>query len=133
MLDLINRDRLAVSSLEETKGRARPLQWDARLASVAQAHSEEMARNGSFSHMGLDGSTPAMRVSLARVPWRSTGENIAMTGNVVEAETAFMNEPKFERNHRANILSPNYNRVGVGIARGADGSLYVTQEFAELR
>jgi uncharacterized protein YkwD len=133
MLDLINRDRLAASSMEEMRGRGYPLQWDAKLAAVAQAHSEEMARSGSFSHMGLDGSTPAVRVSLAGIQWRSTGENIAMIGSIFEAETAFMNEPKFERNHRANILNPNYTRAGVGIARGADGSLYITQEFAEMR
>jgi len=133
MLDMINRDRTAPSSLAETRGRARQLQWDAKLAAVAQAHSEEMARNGFFSHIGSDGSTPAMRVSMAGIQWRSTGENIAMTSDVAEAETAFMNEPRFQHNHRGNILNPNYTSVGVGIAKGQDGALYITQEFAELR
>jgi uncharacterized protein YkwD len=52
---------------------------------------------------------------------------------VVQAETLFMNEPKFERNHRGNILNPNYTHVGIGIARGPDGSLYITQEFVQVR
>jgi len=133
MLNLINDDRAAPASLAETGGRTRPLQWDARLAGVARAHSEDMARMGYFSHQGSDGSMPATRVSRAGIPWRSTGENIAKTSDVVQAETHFMNEPKFQRNHRGNILNPNYTHAGVGIIKGPDGSLYITQEFAELR
>jgi uncharacterized protein YkwD len=133
MWDMINRDRTAASQTEETKGRARPLVWDARLAAVARAHSEEMARDGFFSHEGADGSLPMWRVSAAGIQWLSTGENIAKASGVVQAEMLFMNEPKFQRNHRGNILNLNYTRVGVGIAKGPDGTLYITQEFAQVR
>jgi uncharacterized protein YkwD len=133
MWQLINRDRLDVTCMEETKGHARPLQWDARLAAVARAHSEEMARNHFFAHTGLDGSEPSMRVSKAGIQWRSTGENIAKVDTIAGAESAFMDEPKFQPNHRGNILNPDYTHVGVGVARGANGMLYITQEFAEYR
>src|ERR1700733_2023089 len=53
MWELINQDRTAPSCLEETKGRAHPLQWDPRLAAIARAHSEEMARYKYFSHEGV--------------------------------------------------------------------------------
>jgi len=130
---LINRDRADPSNSRETRGRAPALQWDDRLAAVARMHSEEMARNGYFSHEGADGSSPASRVSMAGIKWRSTGENIASCGSVSEAQSLFMNEPKFQQNHRWNILNVNYTHVGVGVARAPDGSLYVTQEFAQLR
>jgi uncharacterized protein YkwD len=133
MWQLINRDRLDANCAEETKGRARPLQWDARLAAVARAHSEEMARNHFFAHTGIDGSEPSMRVSRAGIQWRATGENIAKVDTVAGAEAAFMNEPKFQPNHRGNILNPDYTHVGVGVARGANGMLYITQEFAQYR
>jgi uncharacterized protein YkwD len=133
MWELINRDRADPSYSGETRGRAPALQWDDRLAAVARMHSEEMARNGYFSHEGADGSSPASRVSMAGIKWRSTGENIANCEGVSEAESLFMNEPKFQQNHRWNILNVNYTHVGVGVARGRDGSLYVTQEFAQLR
>jgi uncharacterized protein YkwD len=133
MWELINRDRADPSYSNETRGRAPALQWDDRLAAVARMHSEEMARNGYFSHEGANGSSPASRVSMAGVKWRATGENIANCGSVSEAESLFMNEPKFQQNHRWNILNVNYTHVGVGVARGLDGSLYVTQEFAQLR
>jgi uncharacterized protein YkwD len=133
MLDLINRDRANQIYFSETKGRAPALQWDDRLAAVARMHSEEMARKGYFSHQGADGSSPSRRVSMTGIQWRSTGENIANCGGVSEAESLFMNEPKFQQNHRWNILNVNYTHVGVGVARAPDGSLYITQEFAQLR
>jgi len=131
MLDLVNHDRTDPSTVQETKGRARPLQWDGRLAEVARLHSEEMAREGFFGHEGMDGSNPANRVTRAGVQWRSTGENIAKCRDVAEAEEIFMDEPKFQQNHRGNILNPSYTHIGVGIARGPDGTLYITQEFAQ--
>lgn len=133
MWQLINRDRLDVTCQDETKGHARPLQWDTRLAAVAREHSEEMARNHFFAHTGIDGSEPSMRVSRAGIQWRATGENIAKVDTVADAEAAFMNEPKFQPNHRGNILNTDYTHVGVGVARGANGMLYITQEFAEYR
>jgi uncharacterized protein YkwD len=133
MWELINRDRADPSYSNETRGHAPALQWDDRLAAVARMQSKEMARDGYFSHEGADGSSPASRVSMAGIKWRSTGENIANCGSVSEAESLFMNEPKFQQNHRWNILNVNYTHVGVGVARGLDGSLYVTQEFAQLR
>jgi uncharacterized protein YkwD len=133
MWELINRDRADQSYSSETRGRAPALQWDDRLAAVARMHSEEMARNGYFSHEGADGSSPARRVSMAGIKWHSTGENIANCRGISEAESLFMNEPKFQQNHRWNILNVNYTHVGVGVARASDGSLYVTQEFAQLR
>jgi uncharacterized protein YkwD len=133
MWEMVNRDRTAPAQAEETKGHARPLVWDAKLATAAREHSEEMARTGFFSHVSPDGSTLSRRISLAGVQWLSIGENIAKVDDVARAEAMFMDEPKFERNHRGNILNPNYTHVGIGIARGQDGLLYITQEFAQLR
>jgi uncharacterized protein YkwD len=132
MLRLVNQDRTSPATLEETRGRALPLQWDERLADVARQHSEEMAANGYFSHQGLDGSSPVLRVTKAGIRWRAEGENIAKAADAAQAEAMFMDEPRFQENHRGNILNSNYNRVGIGIARAADGSIYITQEFAQI-
>lgn len=132
MWRMVNEDRHSPATRQETKGHAQSLQWDPRLAAVAQGHSAEMAETGVFSHRGADGSMPLNRVSRAGIRWLATGENIAKAESAEQAEALFMDEPKFQPNHRGNILDPNYNRVGIGIARGADGSLYITQEFAEI-
>lgn len=128
----VNQDRTSPETFAETKGHARPLEWDPRLAAVARAHSEEMAANGYFSHKGMDGRSPSARVSDAGIRWRVQGENIAKAADPTQAEGMFMDEPKFQPNHRGNILKPDYNRVGIGIAKAADGSLYITQEFAQI-
>jgi uncharacterized protein YkwD len=132
-LDLINRDRLAPAFFGETRGRARPLLWDDRLAAVARAHSEEMVRNGYFGHDAANGASPADRISSAGILWTRVGENIASCQSIAQAESTFMDEPKFEQNHRWNILNPDYTRLGVGIAKASDGMLYITEDFVRLR
>jgi uncharacterized protein YkwD len=132
MFALINNDRAAPEQAAETHGRLKPLQWDPRLAALARAHSVELA-NGSFSHVSADGSLPSDRMSKAGIRWNYMGENIAMAQDVARAEAMMMNEPRFQENHRANILSPNYTTVGVGVVNGPDGMMYITQEFAQLR
>jgi uncharacterized protein YkwD len=133
MWQLINNDRLATLHADEIKGTIRPLQWDSKLAAVARQHSNEMAANGFFSHQGLDGSLPDVRVSRAGLVWHASAENIAKYPDVAQAEAAFMAEPKFQHNHRANILNPQYTSVGVGIVKGPDSMFYITQDFADLR
>lgn len=133
MLDLTNQDRTAQQNWEETQGRAHPLQWDDRLAAAARAHSQDMARAGYLSHTGSDGSMPFQRVSYMGIQWLSTGENVARARDAAEAEALFMDEPRFQQNHRSNILNPNYTIVGIGVARDSEGTLYITEEFAQTR
>ena len=58
---------------------------------------------------------------------------MARAHDAAEAEALFMDEPKFQQNHRSNILNPNYTIVGIGVARYPEGTLYITEEFAQLR
>ncbi|MGH9395237.1 MAG: CAP domain-containing protein [Terriglobia bacterium] len=131
MVELVDADRLNPANNPETAGRARPLKWDARLAQAALEHSEDMALHHYFSHYAPNGDSPVERVTRLGIQWRSMGENIAKNFTVDRAEAAFMNEPRFEPNHRGNILNAKFNSIGVGIVRGADGMVYVTQEFAQ--
>jgi len=133
MLRLLNTDRTAPSQAAETRGHARALLWDSQLAALAHTHSQELAFGRPFSHMGANGSSPSDRLTKRGIQWVSMGENIAKEQNVVLAEAALMNEPKFQPNHRANILNPNFTIVGIGIVTGPDGALYITQEFVQVR
>jgi len=126
---LVNHDRLMPESFAETGGRAQPLEWNESLAAVARAHSLDMLEERFFSHVEPDGRTFSMRINEAGIPWQEAGENIAIYDTTSGAEAAFMNEPRFQHNHRANILNPSYTEVGIGIMRGPDGSLYITQDF----
>lgn len=129
MYTLVNSQRGDPANAAETGGQAQTLRWNEQLAAVARAHSENMLRERFFNHVDPEGRSPADRVTAAGIPWCASGENIALAGSMTSAEDAFMNEPRFEHNHRANILSPKYTDVGVGIVQGLDGQLYITQEF----
>jgi uncharacterized protein YkwD len=132
MWALVNHERLDPETSAETGGRALPLRWNENLAAVARVHSRNMLEQGFFDHVDPEGRTLSTRINEAGIPWRAAGENIAIDGTVLGAEAAFMNEPRFQRNHRSNILNANYTDVGIGIVRGPDGSLYVTQDFVAI-
>ncbi|MGH9327909.1 MAG: CAP domain-containing protein [Terriglobia bacterium] len=131
MLAFVNADRLDPANQAETGGHALPLKWDPRLAQVALAHAQDMIARHYFSHYDPGGQSPVERFYRVGIQWRSMGENIAKNATVASAEAAFMNEPRFQPNHRGNILNQKFNYVGIGIARGPDGSLYITQDFAK--
>jgi TonB family protein len=132
MWALVNRDRLDPATSAETGGRAQPLRWNEELAAVARAHSRNMLEQRFFDHVDPEGRTLSARINAAGIPWRASGENIAIIGTVPGAEAAFMNEPRFQNNHRANILNANYTDVGIGIVQGPNGSLYITQDFVAI-
>jgi uncharacterized protein YkwD len=131
MWALVNQDRSKPETFAETYGRSQPLKWNERLAAVARAHSRNMLEQQFFAHVDLNGESFVTRINEAGIPWQATGENIAIYDTVSGAEAAFMNEPRFQHNHRANILNNSYTDVGIGIVQGPDGSLYITQDFVE--
>lgn len=119
----------------ERRARAglRPLKLNAKLSAAAQAHSESMAHNDFFSHIGSDGSTAAARVARAGYNAAATGENIA--AGYASARTIvsmWMNSP----GHRANILSRRAKEIGIGFyyldndPGDVDFKYYWTQNFA---
>lgn len=127
MCELINRDR--AGNRGPTGQPLPPLRWNDQLAGTARTHSRDMIARGYFGHIDPEGRSPGMRLKAAGIAWQAVGENIAMDTTVKSAESSFMNEPGGSQNHRANILSPKFTDVGVGIVAGPGGQLYITQDF----
>lgn len=123
MLKLLNRDRKD-HGLKKLK-----MQEDLR--NVARKHSKDMARKDYFEHENILGETPFDRLDKARITDVIAGENLAKIRGyqmpVQRAEIGLMNSP----GHRANILKPEYNCVGIGVVKGDDQSFYFTQNFAK--
>jgi len=96
-----------------------PLQWRADVASMAVAHSVEMAQAGGIWHGSFvsEGNLKALNAS-------SLGENVGMGGDVASIQDAFMNSP----HHLENIMDPGFNQVGIGVIQ-SDGVIYVTLDF----
>jgi len=88
------------------------------LNAVAQTRAQELTQ--SYSHTRPDGSSCFTALTQAGIYYYSSGENIASGYGTPEAVVnAWMNSP----GHRANILSPKFNYIGVGVS--ADGSYWV--------
>jgi len=119
-LDLINGERASAG--------LSPLVMDEDLRAVARAHSEDMVARGFISHVNPDGLNPFDRIKAAGIGYVSAGENIAVTTGPTPAESArdgWMASPP----HRANILRPQFNRTGMGVAVDGTGKYYFTQDF----
>ena len=123
MLSLLNKDR--------KMNRLKKLRMQEDLRIVARKHSRDMARKDYFEHKNILGETPFDRLDKARITDVVAGENLAKIRGfqipVRRAEIGLMNSP----GHRANILNPNYNCVGIGIIKSEDKSFYFTQNFAK--
>ena len=117
MLELINKERAS-------RG-LKPLAADPDLLPVARAHSTDMFTRGYFSHYTPEGEDPFQRMKDAGVRFRTAGENLALAPTLQLAHTGLMNSP----GHRANILNPNFGRVGIGIMSGGRRGIMVSQEF----
>jgi uncharacterized protein YkwD len=117
MLDLVNQERQAAG--------LRPLAPDPELTEVARRHSADMFARGYFAHDTPEGRTPFERMRDAGVGFLTAGENLALAPTLQLAHTGLMNSP----GHRANILRPQFGRVGIGIMDGGMRGLMVSQEF----
>ncbi len=113
-----------------------PVRLDAAISQVASDHAWDMMRYGYFSHTGRDGSRVADRLRRAGIGFSNSGENLCyLSGQSVRAtldwcHRTFMAEPyPGHYNHIANILSPKFSRVGIGIAQSG-GKIKVVWNFA---
>ena len=136
---------------EERASRGLPLlAHDTALDAIARAHSRDMVARDFFSHENPSGDGPTKRAEKAGYDVHKPvqggelvgiGENIGMTpiglvediGFVERAArsiaTAQVRGWMSTRGHRANILSEDYERVGVGAAFNGSGAYVCTQVF----
>ena len=89
-----------------------------------------MAEGGFFSHKGTDGSFVDQRAeSLGMDNWASIGENIAFIRGYEKPADMAVEKWMQSPSHRNNLLSPRWREGAVGVAVGANGTLYFTQVF----
>ena len=113
-------------NVERSKQGLQSLKINWQLARVARYKSQDMANKGYFSHTSPTYGSPFQMMESFGIKFSAAGENIAMgQRSPSEVMIAWMNSP----GHRANILSPSYWEIGVGLAKDSSGRLYWTQEF----
>jgi len=106
------------------------LRRDAELDAVAELHSREMARTGTFAHVLPSDGSVGDRLDNAGYARSAAGENIGLSETPLAAHEGIESSPA----HLANLLDPRFSRLGLGIARGPspDGSegIYLTEVLA---
>ena len=117
LLDLANQDRAHAG--------APRLTLDAGLSKAARAHAEAMFTARQLSHQ-FEGelSLPRRLAATSHTQLDQEGENVALDFDAAQAEQHLMLSPP----HRANLLNPAYNVVGLGVVRSGE-RLYIVQDF----
>ncbi len=114
-------------NVERSKAGLPALKLDTAMSNVARMKSKDMATNNYFAHQSPTYGSAGNMLSQFGIKWSAWGENIASGQRTPEAVvTAWMNSS----GHRANIMSTNFSRIGVGYVTNANGTPYWTQMFA---
>lgn len=91
------------------------------LAAKARRWSATMSHEGRIWHSDLADGIGA--------PWERLGENVGLGGSVRGLHDAFVASP----GHYANLVDRHFEFVGIGVVVDAAGTIFVTEEFMELR
>jgi len=123
LLDLLNADRTAAGLA--------PLAGDARLMEVARWRSEDMVARNFFGH-DIGGYTVARLLLERHIGFNLAGENI-VSNTFADGETVARAQEELMKSatHRENVLRPDYNLVGIGVAVGPNNRTVYTQLFVQ--
>ncbi|MBX4204890.1 MAG: CAP domain-containing protein [Candidatus Doudnabacteria bacterium] len=114
IMGIVNADRqsqgLPELSLNPTLNRA------------ALAKAEDMISNHYFAHTSPEGVAPWYWIKTLGYNYSFAGENLAIGyQNTSELVDSWMDSPA----HRANILSPNYEDMGLAVIKSQNSTLVV--------
>lgn len=117
LLQLANRSRQQAG--------APPLTLDAGLSQAALIHAQAMLNARQLSHQFQgEPSLPQRLAATTALQLDQEGENVALDYDAEHGHQHLMLSPP----HRANLLNPAYNVVGLGVVRSGD-RLYIVQDF----
>src|ERR1700682_6449300 len=119
------RQLLQLANKARAHAGAPPLALDEGLSQPARVHAQAMVDAQQLSHQ-FDGEPSLVErlVGATQLQLDQEGENVALDLDPEQAQRHLMLSP----HHRANLLNPAYNVVGLGVVRSAD-RLYVVQDF----
>jgi len=116
---------LALANQSRHQAGAPPLALDSGLSQAARTHAQAMLEAGQLSHQ-FDGepSLPKRLAATTNLQLDQEGENVALDYSAEGGHQHLMLSPP----HRANLLNPAYNVVGLGVVRSGD-RLFIVQDF----
>jgi uncharacterized protein YkwD len=119
------QELLALANQSRKQAGAPPLTLDAGLSQAARTHALAMLEAQQLSHQ-FEGelSLPIRLADKTHLQLDQEGENVALDYSAAGGHEHLMLSPP----HRANLLNPAYNVVGLGVVRNGD-RLYIVQDF----
>ena len=107
-----------------------PMRGHPGLARLARLHAADMSHSGILSHLSSDdGASYSQRLARTDLRVAQAAENIGMGSSLAGVHAGLMASP----GHRAAILNPDLQEVGIGVMRvEAEGLYWVVQDFARL-
>ena len=100
-----------------------PVHWDSALANAAKAHVQRVRQEpGELLHQYPGEPDMTTRGAQAGAHFTTIAENVGRGSDIPLIHQTFMNSPT----HRANILDPNLNAIGISVAE--DRGLFATVE-----
>ena len=116
---------LALANESRTQSGAPPLALDSGLSHAARIHAQAMLTAGQLSHR-FEGepSLPQRLAAMTALHLDQEGENVALDYDPDRGHAHLMLSPP----HRANLLNPAYNVVGLGVVRSGD-RLFIVEDF----
>ena len=121
----VEKQLLALANQSRRQAGAPPLTMDAGLSQAARFHAQAMLDARRLSHQ-LDGEPPLPQrlAATTNLQLEQEGENVALDYDADHGHEHLM----LSAPHRANLLNPAYNVVGLGVIRNGD-RLYIVQDF----
>jgi hypothetical protein len=117
LLASANKDRA-------TQGLA-PFEWDPALATAAHQHALRMAKMNQLSHQFPGEPSLQDRARQAGARFSTIAENVAQGPTLGGIHNQWMNSPP----HRANLLDPTLNSVGISVVQSGN-MLFAVEDFS---
>ncbi len=105
---------------------APPLNLDRKLTEAARKHSKLLNENQKLSHQFAGEPSLSARLRSAGVYFVESAENAGVNSDPDNITAMFL----ASSGHRANMLNPAYNSVGIGVVQSGR-SYWVTEDFAK--
>jgi uncharacterized protein YkwD len=121
----VEQQLLALANQSRRQAGAPLLTLDPGLSQAARIHAQVMLEARQLSHQ-FDGepTLPQRLATATQLQLDLAGENVALDYDAEHGHEHLMLSPP----HRANLLNPAYNVVGLGVVRSGD-RLYIVEDF----
>lgn len=120
-------DLLQATNQDRSSQGLEPLRSDPALTKAAWEHAQRMVQSGTLSHQLPGEPDIIVRVQQVGLHCSTVAENVAEAPTAEQINDEWMNSTA----HRANLLDPRVNTVGIAIVKRG-GELYAVEDFARV-